>query len=1002
MCSRSMPASWLAQGKAMGHSDALPTFRHKAFISYSHHDKTFAKKLHRRIEAYRMPMEIAAGRQNDRIGRIYLDNAELGAAADLPQAIASALENSERLIVIASANSLKSQWVRQEIAAFRQARPDGGIHYIAPPEHGKLNFEELFPSPHAPSRPKRIDVADAPRVVSVDDAGFDDASLAIISELADVHFDDLLNRQRVRRLRTLRYMVGGASVIATLILVLGLLSFAAAVKANRESERALTGKSELLAALSNDALKAGDATLAMRLALTGLPPEGSAHRYGWQSAVALSRAAQSMRERQLIVVPGERLLAFAPSSTHRGTHLLAAASGNLYVHTAGKVAQTIKLGLDKDGASIAFFLPETGMAVALGKRQVVTWDERSNAQQLLPLPSAANCMTTAPDEKAVAVTLSERVLVLGLPTLNELHSWPFKAGQVGACAVYSAKHKGLLTGFYDADGNNVLEWIDLDTREAKSVGKVSDLVVNLALAPSEQRAVVAVGDNSVWTVELPAQTLRKLAATDSPKLGLPLSLTYRSDGRSLLVGDSAGAAHLYDTASLQRQQVFAEHADTVTSIHLANQSGDVYSASNNGLAKIWAFQPVLGQQELLLREQHTFVAAASPSGRLAGTGTMDGHVTLWDLDQGVRRHASSQSCKGLVRAIALHDASKALAAACEDGNVHLLRPESAAVLLHDAGARVFNIAFGPQGELLFAASNGQTGSIDSKGRVTATSMARELHGIAPIPGTTKVLLSDSHGDATVFDMKEGKAVLELKDVKRRASPSENILSSRVSGDGKYAWAAGADDQLRCWELATGRMLANFPLSRAYSSTLTAGPKDQLAYVNNGVLHLWRPGMATPRQHFTPSAVHTVAFVPGQPTRIAAATRQGEVWLLDTERDQPYAYMKLAPRADSGLFGRELLLRGGPAPYVAMAASDGLVLADLPPPTAELVARLRTASPSAIRPLSKQDLQRFFLPMDSILEQQAQPVVDNAAVDRIVDKLLRLIGRLGRQRTPGQP
>ncbi len=92
----------------------------RAFISYSHADAGFARWLHRKLEAWRLP-------DKSRLAPIFIDRAELAAGADLTAQVRDALSASAALVVVASPNARASRWVGQEIALFRELHPDRPI-----------------------------------------------------------------------------------------------------------------------------------------------------------------------------------------------------------------------------------------------------------------------------------------------------------------------------------------------------------------------------------------------------------------------------------------------------------------------------------------------------------------------------------------------------------------------------------------------------------------------------------------------------------------------------------------------------------------------------------------------------------------------------------------------------------------------------------------------------------------------------------------------------------
>src|SRR4051812_11276542 len=113
-----------------GGQDPGPVYR--AFLSYSHRDRTTARWLHRRLEGYRIPRRLAGSEGErgiipQRLNPIFRDREELPAAGDLSEKVQAALEASASLIVICSPHAASSLWVAKEVETFRTLHPQRPI-----------------------------------------------------------------------------------------------------------------------------------------------------------------------------------------------------------------------------------------------------------------------------------------------------------------------------------------------------------------------------------------------------------------------------------------------------------------------------------------------------------------------------------------------------------------------------------------------------------------------------------------------------------------------------------------------------------------------------------------------------------------------------------------------------------------------------------------------------------------------------------------------------------
>jgi len=103
--------------------------RYWAFISYSHRDAAFGRRLHRKLETYALPRRLvgrktAQGTVPKKLAPIFRDREELAAANDLSTEVRAALKASRCLIVVCSPASAASHWVGREIEVFRELHPD--------------------------------------------------------------------------------------------------------------------------------------------------------------------------------------------------------------------------------------------------------------------------------------------------------------------------------------------------------------------------------------------------------------------------------------------------------------------------------------------------------------------------------------------------------------------------------------------------------------------------------------------------------------------------------------------------------------------------------------------------------------------------------------------------------------------------------------------------------------------------------------------------------------
>lgn len=195
-----------------------------AFISYSHADEAIAKKLHRRLETYKLPPKLRQDDSDKRIGTIFRDRADLAAASSLSEAIRTALAQSAALIVLCSPEAKASQWVDGEIRLFRELHPDDPVLAVIvrgePGEAMPLALIENGREPLAADLRKEGD-------------GSTLAFLKVVAALKELPLDSLIQRDAQRQL----VRVTRITVVVGLALVAMLAMTIFAISAQREAER---------------------------------------------------------------------------------------------------------------------------------------------------------------------------------------------------------------------------------------------------------------------------------------------------------------------------------------------------------------------------------------------------------------------------------------------------------------------------------------------------------------------------------------------------------------------------------------------------------------------------------------------------------------------------------------------------------------------------------------------------------------------------------------------
>jgi tetratricopeptide (TPR) repeat protein len=244
---------------------ANPTV-YRAFISYSHSDKTIAKWLHGELERYRLPKKLIGtqtplGAVPKSLTPIFRDEDELAASGNLSSELQGALARSLFLIVICSPASARSKWVNEEIRQFKAMH--GSDRVLALIVEGVPNAfaDNVAQDCFAPAL--KVDVTTSGELSDVTSEpiaadlrpnadGKRLSKLKLISGLTGLRLDDLVQREATRRIRTL-VQISTASALAALFAV-GLAFYANDRRVEADTQRTIAEQESASARAVSDFL----------------------------------------------------------------------------------------------------------------------------------------------------------------------------------------------------------------------------------------------------------------------------------------------------------------------------------------------------------------------------------------------------------------------------------------------------------------------------------------------------------------------------------------------------------------------------------------------------------------------------------------------------------------------------------------------------------------------------------------------------------------------------
>lgn len=346
----------MEENKTVQGAEVKPSQLHyDAFISYRHTelDKFVAENLHKKLEAYRMPADVAkkrAGMKN-KIERVFRDQEELPLTSDLNDPIMAALHNSDWLIVICSPRLRESVWCKKEIETFVKLRGRQRVLAVLVEGEPSESFpdELLFETQTVTKADGSVEEVKVPvEPLAADVRGknkkeilknMDIELLRILAAMFHLNFDDLRQRHKEQEhKRNMRRM----TLWAFICLIIAAVSVGVALQLNRKNQTIQSLSDNL--SEQNELMKVEQAKSLANQALQYLN-EGNRE-------AAIESATMAMTEYGVLSMPYTEEAHFALTQSLRAYDLGNAFSPQYQIETLGIVRD---ISVSKDGNTLAVY-----------------------------------------------------------------------------------------------------------------------------------------------------------------------------------------------------------------------------------------------------------------------------------------------------------------------------------------------------------------------------------------------------------------------------------------------------------------------------------------------------------------------------------------------------------------------------------------------------------------------------------------------------------------------
>ncbi len=863
-----------------------PEFKYWAFISYSHRDKAWGDWLHRALETYRVPKKLVGQpttrgeRVPARIFPVFRDREELPTAADLGANLKNAIEQSRYLIIICSPSSAKSQWVNEEILTFKRlgranrvlALIVDGEPWASLAKPGVAVERECFPPAlrfqlGADGQLSDVQAEPIAADARVHADGRQNALLKLLAGVVGVNYDDLRQREKIRRRRR-RMWLGGLAAAALAVSAVVWTRFDAAEREKRfEAAQAEIGR-------ARQALAAGEPTRAARLALGAIERAEDARRELEPAWHVLRRALDGHRVERVWEAHRQRVSAVGFDG--RGERLLTASEAleEVRVWSAATGEELTKL---ETGPLELAAWTESGDEIVTLRTQFEDGEQRAELTWWNPQTGVVVRKTALPGAAGFVRpdvgTVSPRWIVLndfsGEEATQRLvrlsdgfaeRTIPIRAGVWGRAEVLP--EVGVVLRIQADTGVTVFSLSDGGERCAlEGIGPLERIGLKSIVASMDGKRIAAVVTSDdqpamagVWDVQSGARIAHYEAGAGEHVTDLWLHAA--PDGR--VIGRSEGLlAVVAEPLGRMPVQVSARSAVIAWSDGTADSGPIAASIAFGGIAELWF--PLLGlKSEISGVEDALTAVALSPDAKRFAVGDAAGNLKLWRLVAPVDREAE------------LPDRVQ-MAAMSGTGDV-LLKGGAGELLIWDVGERNVLARWSAGGR------SRESGGLRAWGESTARYVWREEEGwLAVLPPS-----GDEEAVVTFYDTREGTLLGRY--------PKNGDEEVQLAPRGRRALVRKGDGS---WEIvnlgkegAAVVSLAAEPVKGetwGFSAGFTADGQKVIASPGRGWLEVFsaETGASEKRFKFADAVNFDVSLIVPHPTEnaVLVGTLEG-VWKVD--------------------------------------------------------------------------------------------------------------------------
>ena len=771
-----------------------------AFISYSHlHDGALAPRLQAKLERFAKPW------YRMRALRVFCDTANLAANPELWTSIQNALSTSRWLVLLASAEAAKSDYVNREVCWWLEHR--SADHMLVAGTSPGLAWDEqrgdwAVTAPVPPvlrgrpgSEPRWVDMSDLgpgdgrePQIPA-------DGVAELAAPLRGMEKDQLIGEHLKYRRRTLFTVVAAVAALAVLTVVA--LRFAG----DTSHQRVLAFSAAL--ATQSEQLEVTDPATAALLA--------AAAWQAWPTAQAREAMLDSLAQPERAVVPGGSLAGSAMAFSPDGMIVAYTGSSGQFrlanLATGRQMDNHLKI---KNNANPVAVSPDgKTLVIETFDGLIQRWDVATGRQEgaSLSVFTSYTWTTYAPGNK----------LLTCVYTGNTLQIWDVTAGRkletlplpVPGRDTIVAVSPDLQMMAQMTDSGAVYEENIATGRTQKTPLDLHGFANMMALSPGGKLLATA-DPNGVITLWNMATGQQEGAPLTVP--GGLYGMTFSPDGSALATDGHDGTIRLWNV-DLYRQvgspltlpQGLSGEAFSPGGATIATWTPGGIGLWNLASHRISGDLTAPGWSEPAIR-----LVAFSPDGKIVAGSYGNGMIGLWDA--ATRRLNGRPLAAGDVSAIAFDPASQILATAALDNgpirlwNVATQQQIAGPLTVH---GQVLAMTFSPDGKTLFAAGGSETDSGTWAGtwQISSHQQIGTPFQLPPFvsavfgPGGSILATASEDGTVRLWDTADRSELGTAF-----TTGSEYVTAMAFSPDGGILATANSNSMVELWDTSTDHQI----------------------------------------------------------------------------------------------------------------------------------------------------------------------------------------------------